>query len=323
MEGLPAGRAWIEIARPLTAVQAHFFDLAGMIATQPHHGAVLSWALPDGAGRGRARQTLRVMDHLVVDDFVLETGADGRWIKRFVEGPNAGGRYVAAFAPSDDGRTRVDIEAFGPKGGFAFGVGRLSPLGVEKALKKLLEEHKKAIESFEYVPGSLRSPVARAVESLRDLVAPIAARADRDRSAAVATILESASVVILADSAADEAELEVLDEAARVLCDAQLDEGVRGAIVRGAARTIGDQGIAARCEALGARLARLDCAEAGLAFAILVADASHGIDPHELAAIERLASGSGMSGQALVDLMSRVDVAMRGGGPLAPPKIAA
>jgi len=162
--------------------------------------------------------------------------------------------------------------------------------------------------------------VAHAVASLRDLVAPIAARVDRDRSAAVATILETASVVMLADSAADDAELEVLDEAARALCDAQLDDAVRGALVRGAARTIADQGIGARCEALGARLGRLKCAEAGLAFATLVADASHGIDTHELAALERLATGCGMASEALVSLMARVDLAMRGGGSLAPPK---
>jgi hypothetical protein len=315
-----AGRAWIEIARPVSAVRAHFFDLATMIATQPHHGAVLSWAPADGAVGARARQTLRVMDHLVVDDFVLETDADGRWVKRFVEGVNAGGRYVATFTQTDGDRTRVDIEAFAPRTGFTFGVGRLSGLGIEKALKKLLEEHKKAIESFEYAPGSLRSPVARAVASLRDLVAPIAARADRDRSAAVATILETASVVMLADSVADEAELEVLDEAARALCDAQLDDKVRGALVRGAARTIAARGIGSRCEALGARLGRLKCAEAGLAIATLVADASHGIDTHELAALERLAAGCGVASEALVGLMARVDVAMHGGRPLAPPK---
>jgi hypothetical protein len=320
MDGLPAGRARIEIARPPTAVRAHFFDLAAMIATQPHHGTVLSWALADGAAAGRARQTLRVMDHLVVDDFVVETDADARWVKRFVEGPNSGGRYVASFDRADGDRTQVDIEAFAPRTGFTFGVGRLSGLGVEKALKKLLEEHKKAVERFEYVPGTLRSPIARAVASLHDLVAPIAARPDRERSSAVATILESASVVMLADSVADDAELEVLDEAARALCNAQLDDGVRGALVRGAARTIADQGIGARCEALGTRLARLRCAEAGLAFAILVADASHGIDPHEIAALERLAAGASVASETLVDLMTRVDVAMRGGGPLAPPK---
>ncbi len=320
MDGPPAGRAWIEIGRPPGAVRAHFFDLAAMIATQPHHGAVLSWALATGAAGGRARQTLRVLDHLIVDDFVLETDAEQRWVKRFIDGANAGGRYVATFAPAEGDRTRVDVEAFAPRTGFSFGVGRLSPLGVEKALKKLLEEHKKGVESFEFVPGSLRSPIARAVELLRDLVAPVATRPDRERSAAVATILESASVVMLADSVADDAELEVLGEAARALCDAHLDDDVRGALVRGAARNIATRGFGARGEALGERLGRLRCAEAGLAFAILVADASHGIDPHELAALERLAAGSGIDGDALVGLMTRVDVAMRGGRPLAPPK---
>jgi tellurite resistance protein len=302
----PTARAWIDIARPKEAVRAQFFDLEHAIATQPYHGVALSWAPLGENGEKRARQEIRVLAQPVIDDFVIEEGKDGAWVKRFVGGTNAGARYVATFAAADEGGTRVEIEAFAPKGGFNLGVGKLSALGLEKALKKMLVDHQRAIEKYEFVPGSAREPVTGVLAALEDMTAPLANLDDGKRRAMVATLLEAASLVAVADNDADAAEREVMDEIARALCGQSLDEDTRARLVRGAERGVGSEGMGSRCEKLGQRLARLGVAELGLTVAAIVGEISHGIDPPELAAMQKIAAGANLPEAALTSILDRV-----------------
>ncbi len=315
---VPAAGASIEIARTPDVVRAHFFDLAAAIATQPYHGVTLSWAT-EGDHEKRARQEIHVLGSAIVDDFIVEEGSDATWVKRFIEGPNTGGRYVARFEATPTG-TRVEIVAHAPPHGFSFGLGKLSPLGLEKALRKMLGEHAKAIESYVFEPGSTRAPVVGVLTSLEDLTGPVIALGGRERHALVATLLEAASLVAIADHEADVAEREVMDEIARALCDKELDDETRSRLVKGAERALSADGMTVRCEKLGARLKKLGCAELGLAVATIVAEVSHGIDPPEMAALQKIAHGAGIPDAALASIMGRIDEEMTDALPLAAKK---
>ena len=315
-------RAQIEIAKPVAVVRAQFFDVAHAIELQPYHGVKLSWAPPPEAGsepqRGArlVRQELLVLGQAIVDDCAVEEGPEGTWVKRFALGANAGARYVARFEAVGDLATRVDLEAYPPPHGFNLGLGKLSALGLEKTLKKILAEHQKAIESYEFEPGSTRASVGSVLAALEDLTAPITKLGDRERRAIVATLLEAASVVAVADDEADAAEREVMDEVARVLCNQELDDDLRERLVKGAERALGSEGMAQRCERLGQRLKKLGCVELGLTVATIVAEVSHGIDPPELAALQKIALAAGLPEAALSSILSRVDEEMADALPL-------
>ena len=308
-------RAQIEMAKPVAVVRAHFFDVANAIAVQPFHGVKLGWAPPPdekgAVARPRlVRQELTVLGQPIVDDCAIEEGQGGAWVKRFVAGANAGARYVARFEALGEAATRVDLEAFAPPAGFNLGLGKLSALGLERALKKLLGEHQKALESYEFEPGSLRAPVTSVLRAMGDLTAPLAKLDDRERRAIVATLLETASVVAIADHDADAAEREVLDEVARVLGQQELDSDTRERLVKGAERALGSEGMTRRCERLGQRLKTLGYVELGLTVATIVAEVSHGIDPPELAALQKIALAAGLPEAALSSILGRVDEEM-------------
>jgi tellurite resistance protein len=129
----------------------------------------------------------------------------------------------------------------------------------------------------------------------------------RERKALVATLLEAASVVAVADAHADEEERAVLDEVARAFAGTALDAAARARLVRGATASLEKVGMQARCEGLGKRLLSLRQAELGLSVAVLVAEASHGIDPPELAALQKMARAAGLGEASLRSILQRVD----------------
>jgi hypothetical protein len=322
MADSPMARVEIQIAKPLAVVRAQFFDVAHAIEVQLYHGMKLSWAataptLPSDRGAQRdasaarlVRQEVTVLGQSIASDFAIEEGDDGTWVKRFVTGANTGARYVARFEASAASATRVSLEAFAPPSGFNLGLGKLSALGLERALKKLLAEHQKVLESYEIEPGSLRASVTSVFGSLGELTLPLAKLGARERRAVVATLLETASVVAIADHEADAAEREVLDEVARVLCQQELDDETRERLVKGAERALGSEGMTQRCERLGQRLKTLGYVELGLTLATIVAEVSHGIDPPELVALQKIAVAAGLPETLLASILTRVDEAM-------------
>src|SRR5258708_15612904 len=95
-------RAHTEIAHPVDVVRAQFFDVDHHIRNRIHHGVTLEWNPPRGApspsGERRVRQEMKIMARSHVDEFVVEEDGAKRWVKRFVDGPNAGARFVATFS---------------------------------------------------------------------------------------------------------------------------------------------------------------------------------------------------------------------------------
>ncbi|MEI7895071.1 MAG: hypothetical protein WCI05_18390, partial [Myxococcales bacterium] len=87
----PNARADIRIGASVTHVREVFFDVDYAIRMQPFHGVSLRWA-----GK-RIQQETQILDRNMIEEFVIEKGPGGTWIKRFVEGHNAGGHFEATF----------------------------------------------------------------------------------------------------------------------------------------------------------------------------------------------------------------------------------
>ena len=278
--------------------------------------------MPSAPGERRVEAELKLMTRSHVDVFLIEEGEGGSWVKRFVEGPNRGARFEATFtalsgvggAPVSAGQgrsTRVELTAHVGSMGYHAGLGKLSQLGLQKALEKTLEEHRRAIDGYQ--PGRARGAVKGVLEPMAGAVREARQRADGQNLRAVMTnLLEAACVVAVANGEVDDAERDVIREVAITLCDLELDAPAIDKMVENVAVAVAAEGIEQRCDKIAGRLAVLGLGEVGLGVATLVAQVSHGIDAPELAALSRIAAALGLGDDALTDVIHRVDRALEG-----------
>jgi tellurite resistance protein len=297
------GRATIVILRPVDVVRAQFFDLDHHVRDGVHRGTSLRWTLRP-PGERRLKQETRVLGRIVTEEFVIEDDA-GKWVKRFVEGPNAGGKYVVKFDQEPHNATRANAEAQAPPKGFDNGLGKLSDLGVVKSLEKLLSDHQRALEGYE--PGRVRGDVDKVLKALRDLTTPIFAREQSEQRAIVSNFLEAAAITAISDDVADDIERQTMKGVARNLCFIELDDAAIDRIVQGTTDAASADGIETRCDKIGARLLKLGMSDLGLAVAALIAQVSHGVEARELAALQRIARAAGVEDAKLGALITRVD----------------
>jgi len=299
----PAARAAIVLDCAIDVVRAQFFDLDHHVRDGLHRGTTVRWTLRP-PGERRLKQETRVLNRVLTDVFVIEDD-QGAWVKRFVEGPNEGGRYVVSFAPHAMSATRVDAEAHAPPKGFDNGLGRLSDLGVQKSLEKLLADHQRALEGYE--PGRVRGDVEKVLRSLRDLTTPIGARDRSEQKAIVSSFLKAAAIAAISDGVADEVERQTMQAVARTLCQVELDDATLATLVDGASQAASTDGLEVRCDRIGATLLALGVSDLGLAVAALIAQVSHGVEARELAALLRIAKAAGLDEPTLVALIGRID----------------
>ena len=299
----PAARAAIVLDCAIDVVRAQFFDLDHHVRDGLHRGTTVRWTLRP-PGERRLKQETRVLNRVLTDVFVIEDD-QGAWVKRFVEGPNEGGRYVVSFAPHATSATRVDAEAHAPPQGFDNGLGRLSDLGVQKSLEKLLADHQRALEGYE--PGRVRGDVEKVLRSLRDLTTPIGARDRSEQKAIVSSFLKAAAIAAISDGVADEVERQTMQAVARTLCQVELDDATLATLVDGASQAASTDGLEVRCDRIGATLLALGVSDLGLAVAALIAQVSHGVEARELAALLRIAKAAGLDEPTLVALIGRID----------------
>jgi hypothetical protein len=300
-----APKSTLVIERPLDVVRAQFFDVDHHVRDRVHHGTVLRWAQQRSAGERRVRQETSVLGRVVAEEFVIEEGSGGRWVKRFVEGPNVGGAYEALFAEERKVATRIDIEAKPPPKGFDNGLGKLSALGVQKALEKLLGDHRRALEGYE--PGRVRGDVARVLRALREKTSPLLAREADEQRAIVSNLLEAATITAVCDDVADDVERHTLKAGAHALCFLDLDDPSVDKLVSGTRGAAVAEGVEGRCDKIGARLRKHGFVEVGLAFAALIAQVSHGVDARELAVLQRIGRAAGVPDSELAALVARID----------------
>ncbi len=301
--GKSPARASLVIERPIDVVRAQFFDLDHHVREGVQRGTSLRWTLRP-PGERRLKQETRVLGRLVSEEFVIEEES-GKWVKRFVEGANAGGRYVVSFGTEARNATRADAEAQPPPKGFDNGLGKLSELGVVKSLEKLLTDHQRALEGYE--PGRVRGDVDKVLKALRDLTTPIFAREKAEQRAIVSNFLEAAAITAIADDVADDVERQTMKGVARSLCFIELDDAAIDRIVKGTTDAASTDGIEARCDKIGARLLKLGMGDLGVAVAALIAQVSHGVEARELAALQRIARAAGLDDARLTALITRMD----------------
>jgi tellurite resistance protein len=305
----PTASASIEIDKPVDLVRAQFFDLDHAIRGKIHHGVALRWLPPEAPGERRVQQEVKLMARSHVDVFVVEEGEGGAWIKRLVDGPNKGTALEASFEPLGPQRTRVRFRAFVGPGGYFGALGKLSQLGLEKALQKTLEEHRRALEGYQ--PGRARGAVRAVLAPMRDAVLAAPAAAGRIK-AVMSNLLEAACVTAISDGQADEAEREVIQHVGRELCFTELDAPSIERMVNNVLAAAHTDGLEVRCDKIAARLKALGLGEVGLGVAVLVAEVSHGIDAPELAVLRRLAWGLGVEEGALSEMVYRIDRELMG-----------
>ncbi len=309
----PAATAWMDFDRPVEAVRSVFFDVDLAVRGKIHRGMRLQWIGKTPDGKRGVRQQMRVMDKLVVEDVLVDEGPGGVWVKRYLEGPNAGTKFVARFDPQGAGGTRVTMEAHVGKHGFAMGLGKLSALGLEKAMKRAMSEYRLALEGYE--PGKARGAVLAALAEAQRGSLAMRSLDDAKRRQLASALLETACSIACVDEGPDEAERDALRAIVAGLWGVPLDPAAEERMVHAAAAAVAKEGAQARCDALGKRLKALGYGRLGVAIAALVAEVSHGLDPSELGALRQLASAAGVDDLALADVVKTIDLTLSGGEP--------
>ena len=307
----PTATAWLDFDLPVDTVRAAFLDADLVVRSKIHRGIRFQWLPPTPDGERRLRQQMTVLDKRVVEEIVLEEGPGGTWVKRFVEGPNAGTRFVARFEVLGERVTRVTMDAYVGSNGFALGLGKLSPLGLEKAMSRVMGEYKKALQGYE--PGRARGAVLQALAVAQRGSLAMRALDETKRKALTAVLLESAWAIACVDEGPDEAERDAMRAIVAGIWHATLSAEMEDRMVEAAVKAIAKDGANARCVALGARLKALGFGGLGLSLAVLVAEVSHGLDPAELDALRRLASAAGLDDRDLEDIVRDIDGALGGG----------
>ena len=279
---MPGASAWLEFERPVAEVKALFFDVDLAVRGKIHRGIRLQW-MSTAPGERRLRRQLRVLDKMVVEELVIERGPDDTWVERFVEGPNAGTRFVGHFEEEGPALTRVRLEAWVGPHGFAQGLGKLSPLGLEKAMKRVLGEYKLALQGYE--PGHARGAVLTALAVATRWIPAMRALDETRRRQAVAVLLEVAWSIACVDEPPDEAERDAMRAVVAALWHTTLDAALEERMVRAAVEGVKKHGPQARFAHLGQKLATIGFPELGIEIAVLLAEVSHGLDASELDAL--------------------------------------
>jgi len=309
-EPKPIAQAWMEFERPVETVRALFFDVDNAIRAKIHRGLRLKWKDRDATGARHIEQTMRVLDRWIVEEVVIEEGPNGTWVKRYVAGQNEGTHFAATFEPSAVG-AQVVLRAYVGKNGFAQGLGKLSPIGLEKAMKKLLGEYKRALEGYE--PGRARGAVTSVLAAWTDVTLKMNALDKQRRRAAISTLLETAWSIAAVDEPPDAAERDAMQAIVGALWGTVIDKAAEERMVHAACDAIAKEGVEARCDVLGARLKTLGFGELGVALAVLVAEVSRGLDSGELAALRRLAGAAGLDDAELMATIRKIDQQLSGG----------
>jgi hypothetical protein len=301
----------VDFDRAVAAVRAVFLDVDLAVRSKIHRGVRLAWLPREDSGERRLRQQTRIMDRMQVEEVVIEEGPGGTWVKRYVDGPNAGTRFVAAFDAQGDAGARVTMDAYVGGRGFEQGLGRLSPLGLEKAMKRLMNEYRTALQGYE--PGRARGSVLAALGEARAQAQAMYALDETRRKQLTAALLESALAIACVDEGPDDAERDALRAIVAAIWRATLDASIEERMVKTAVDAVAKEGAEARCTRLGERLRALGFGELGLTLAVFVAEVSHGLDPAELEALRAMSAAAGVDELALMTIIQSMDRALSGG----------
>jgi len=118
--------------------------------------------------------------------------------------------------------------------------------------------------------------------------------------------VEAGCLAAFGDLEVDEGERRAIIDAAGVLSAGAVVEWEAESLVDECVKRIADEGIEACVTAVAGKLKRLGQAEAGLLFAVFVAQASEGIDHLEHGVLEAMAEEAGLAADELAVIIQKV-----------------
>ena len=124
--------------------------------------------------------------------------------------------------------------------------------------------------------------------------------------------MEAGYLCALADGEADAGEKEAIVKAMHDLSSGLVVEWEVDAMIDECNEAIGNEGHAARCAAVGAKLKDLGQAEAGLLLGAYAALATGGLDKKEAGMLEKIGSAAGVSKNQVANLVKQAKNALAG-----------
>jgi tellurite resistance protein len=118
--------------------------------------------------------------------------------------------------------------------------------------------------------------------------------------------VEAGYLAAMADGSVDEEELAAIVKAVEMLSVGAVVEWEATSLLDECKDRIGALGIAARTQAVSAKLKELGAAEAGLLFAAFVAQATKGIDKSETEVLMKIGTDAGLPKGRLLAILKRV-----------------
>ncbi len=284
-------------------VREQYRDIDHHIRNNVHPSIHYEWE-PAGPGERKIKTTFRILGIPQFDVSLLEDGADGSFIIRYLEGTNAGMVLVHRFVEVEPGVTEVQLSADAPSTLGRKLLGPLFVVGARQVMKKALAEDKRDLEQGDFRPGT-------AAGNLEDALASLAAQ--KSASGAVKhAILEAACLISACDGSVDDAERDAIQRAA-VMLGASREESDSGPLLARCLAVAEGEQIKVELARVGAELKAAGVAREGVVTAAVVGLVSQGMSLGELEALRLLATAAGMDPAAVGPLLDVADATLNAG----------
>lgn len=285
----------LRIDRKPTEVRAQYRDIDHHIRNNVHPGIQFRWE-ESKPGERKVRTEFRLLGKKQYDVTMLVDVPDGSFVIDHLEGANAGTKIVHEFLAVEGApdATDVRITVNAPATWVRRLLGPLFKAAVKQIIRKALREDKADLEGRGFDPDKLSGDV----EAALDLLGPLRERlGTHDELAAerAMSALRIATFVAAADGERDLLERDALLQIARRLGVDGVDEAWVDQALDEAAGLAGDEEVVRHGEALGARCKELGLGAEVLVPAAIVAHASFGVAMAELAILQIVARGAGLT----------------------------
>jgi hypothetical protein len=292
--------AALRINSPAARVREQYRDIDHHIRNNVHPSIQYQWQ-PGQPGERKIKTTFRILGVPQYDVSLLEDGADGSFIIRYLEGTNAGMVLVHQFVEIEPGVTEVQLSADAPSTLGRKLLGPLFVVGARQVMKKALGEDKRDLEQGAFRPGTAAGDVEGALATL-------AAHKAASPALKIA-ILEAACLISACDGSVDDAERDAILRSAAVLGTSPAEFNAGELLKRSIAFAQSEQ-IESELDRIGKALAAAGAAREGLLAAAVVGLVSQGLSLGELAALRRLAAAAGLEEASLGPLIDVADAAL-------------
>jgi len=282
-------------------VREQYRDIDHHIRNNVHPSIHYEW-VPAAPGERKIKTTFRILGIPQFDVSLLEDGADGSFIIRYLEGTNAGMVLVHEFVEVEPGLTEVRLSADAPATLGRKLLGPLFVVGARQVMKKALAEDKRDLERGDFRPGTAAGNLDAALGDLNSLAG--------GPPAATHAVLEAACLISASDADIESSERDAIERLAKRLGANTFD--TNGTLQRLLALAQTEQ-ITAEISRIGAALAAAGAARLGLIAAATIGLVSEGMSLGELEALRSLGIAAGLHDADLVELVDETDARLSSG----------